>query len=143
MQEYCMKGESVMITERRFKNAVKAFYNIPWIFSECEEMEKWTIRDYCSEVAYQLKKYYEAGYSQYEEYQDALETLQDCRNEDTINDRYWRMKYEEAINIVKESQSAMKSMIRFLKTYGKDAMQEKCYMRHCSEWDSEPFSKLY
>ena len=62
------------------------------------QLEK--IRDYCSEVAYQLKKYYEAGYSQYEDYQDALETLKDCRDEDIINDRYWKQKHEEATEIV-------------------------------------------
>ena len=38
MQEYCMKGESVMITERRFKNAVKAFYNISGFLAN---VKKW------------------------------------------------------------------------------------------------------
>lgn len=124
-----------MMTERRFKNAVNAFYNIPYIFSECENMEHWTIRDYVSEVAYQYGKYCDVSYSQGEDYQTALEDLQDCRNEDIVNDRYWKRKYMEATFIVEESRKTMNAMIRFIKAYGKDAMQEECYMRHCSKWD--------
>lgn len=136
-----MKREYKMITERRFKNAKKAFYNIPHIFCECENMEHWTIRDYVSEVAYQLKKYFDTSYSQADEYQDALSDLQDCKDQDIVNDKYWKRKYDEANFIIEEWNATVKAMRKFIKTYQKDAIQEKCYMRHCSPWDSKPFKK--
>lgn len=124
-----------MMTERRFKNAVNAFYNIPHIFSECENTDRRTIRDYVSEVAYQLTKRFDTSYSQAEEYQEALEDLRECKSKDIVNDRYWKRRYDEANVIVDEWTKTVQAMSRFIKTYRKDAMQEKCYMRHCSEWD--------
>ena len=130
-----------MITERRMKNAVKAYNKIMYKLcldfltigtadvEDPKSKEQWNLRDMVSECQYQLDMYSEYGTNQWE----SLHALDDC---DPNADDWERRYYDEHIDEVKTAKAEMKMLKDFIKKYEKDIIGMECHQGHCSMWDN-------
>ena len=133
-----------MITERRFKNAVKAYNKLMYKLcidfltigtnstEDPETKSKWNLRDLVSECQYQLNMYYEEGTSQWE----ALHALDDwpMTAEDLFDKSRFRT-YMMHVDEVKVAKAEIKALKGFINRYKNDVKGMECYEGHCSEWD--------
>ena len=130
-----------MITERRFKNAVKKYNEIMIQMGLdhntigtklSERTEKWNLRDMVSECQYQLDCFSEEGHSYYEDLH-ALD-YDDMTLDDLMDKQKFRMHMAN-VNAVEAAKRDMKALRGFINQYKNDVSGMQCHQGHCSMWD--------
>ena len=131
-----MKGESVMITERKFKNAIKSYNDLMYKLGcehntigthDSEETEKWNLADMVQEAEYILSCYYEEGHCRYLD----LHSLDDytLTGEDLLDKRKFS-QYHNMLRVVQNAKQEMKDLQMFIRKYKKDSLQYKATSNH-------------
>ena len=121
--------------KRRLETASKEFRSIPFVFSECEDMDRWTLRDYVSEAQYQLDKHHSPYALPGLDYRKARETIAEAMEADP-DDPYWRRKAEDAQSIIDDWKVGENGLRKFIKKYSEHVDGTKCFVHHCSKWDN-------